>query len=249
VILHDGEVVNQGDPLGMANWYLALSTLDFDVDRLRHMQESEAQRAEREAAAPPMPAVEPGIVAAGERPGAGGGEANLDIPEFKLFRHGDGSAKIQNVFLADVRDKPVEAVALGQLIRVVIDVEFHTRQIRHVVGFYIRDRLGTDVVGLNTWQERVELPEAQCGDLLRYTFELPLDLKPGYYSLSPAVGYHQDVQQWMDWIENAIIFRVVDDNVQRTVFGIYLPSRRAVTVRALHRAPGESPAAPIDELV
>ncbi len=55
VILHDGEVVNQGDPLSMANWYLALSTLDFDLDRLRHMQESEAERAEREASAPPGP--------------------------------------------------------------------------------------------------------------------------------------------------------------------------------------------------
>ena len=94
VILHDGEVVNQGDPLSMANWYLALSTLDFDLDRLRHMQESEAERAEREASAPPARAIEPGTVAAAERPGAGGGEANLDIPEFKLFRHGDGNARI-----------------------------------------------------------------------------------------------------------------------------------------------------------
>ena len=98
IVLHDGEVANQGDPLSMANWYLALSTFDFDLERLRRMQESEAQRADREASA--APAVEPGTVAAGERTGAGGGEANLDIPEFKLFRHGDGNARIQDVFLA-----------------------------------------------------------------------------------------------------------------------------------------------------
>ena len=249
LILHDGQVVIQGDPLSMANWYLALSTLDFDLDRLRHMQESDAQRSAREASAPPAPIVDPGTVAAGERPGAGGGEANLDLPEFKLFRHGDGNAKITDVFLADVRGRRLEAVTLGQIIRVIIDVEFHSDQSGHVVGFYMRDRLGTDVVGLNTWQERIELPEPRCGAVIRYAFELSLDLKPGYYSLSPAVAYQQDVQQWMDWIENAIIFRVVDDDVRRTVFGTYLPPHRAVTVTALHEARSGSGVTGIDERV
>jgi lipopolysaccharide transport system ATP-binding protein len=249
LILHDGEVVNRGDSLSMANWYLALSTLEFDLGRLRQMQESEGRGADPETAPAPATEAEIGTVAAAERPGAGGGEANLDVPEFKLFRHGDGTARIRDVFLADGRGRRLEAIALGQTVQVVIDVEFHHDQVRHVVGFYMRDRLGTDVVGLNTWQERIELPEARSGDLLRYTFEFPLDLKPAYYSLSPAVGYHQDVQQWMDWIENAIIFRVVDDDVRRTVFGIYLPPRRVVTVTTLQDAPGGSPATSIDELV
>ena len=68
-----------------------------------------------------------------------------------------------------------------------------------------------------------------------------MDLKPGFYSLSPAVAYHQDVQQWMDWIENALIFRVTDDDRDRTVFGIYLPHVREITVSSLHAglpAPG-----------
>jgi hypothetical protein len=50
-------------------------------------------------------------------------------------------------------------------------------------------------------------------------------------------------------IENAIIFRVVDEDVQRTVFGIYLPPRRTVRVTALHGAADGSRATPIDELV
>ena len=50
----------------------------------------------------------------------------------------------------------------------------------------------------------------------------------------------------MDWIENALIFRVVDDDDQRTVFGVYLPPRRTVAVTALHGAPGGSSATPND---
>ena len=235
IVLHDGEVVNAGDPLAMANWYLALSTFDFDLTRFREMQEAQtggeahdqsrpAQLAPASSAAAPL-----GVVPPSERPGAGGGEANLDIPEFKYFRHGDGNARIQDVFLADARGQRVEHVTLGDTIQVVIDVEFLSDQFRHIVGFYMRDRLGTDVVGINTWQERVDLPRVAKGDALRYTFAMPIDLRPGFYSLSPAVAYQQDVQQWMDWIENALIFRIVDDR-QRTVFGIHLPHTREVAV-------------------
>jgi homopolymeric O-antigen transport system ATP-binding protein len=249
LILHDGEVVNQGDPLSMANWYLALSTLDFDVDRLRHMQESEAQRAEREASAAPVPAAEQGTLAPAERPGAGGGEANLDIPEFKLFRHGDGGARIQDVFLATEHGVRTEVVTLGQTVQVVVDVEFCADQVRHLIGFYMRDRLGTDVIGINTWQERIDLPEVRQGDRMRYAFTLPIDLKPGYYSLSPSVAYHQDIQQWMDWIENALIFRVVDDDTRRTVFGVFLPNRRIIRVTPLAQSESSDPRpAPVDTI-
>ena len=47
------------------------------------------------------------------------------------------------------------------------------------------------------------------------------------------MAYHQDIQQWMDWIENAIIFRVVDDDPKRTVFGLTLPHTREIAVTRL----------------
>jgi homopolymeric O-antigen transport system ATP-binding protein len=246
LILHDGEVVNSGDPLSMANWYLALSTLDFDVDRLRHMQESEAERADRHASAA---APESGLEAmtAADRPGAGGAGEHLDIPEFKLFRHGDGNARIRDVFLATEDGVRTEVVTLGQTVQVILDVEFCSDQFSHLIGFYMRDRLGTDVIGINTWQERVDLPEVRRGDRLRYSFTLPIDLKPGYYSVSPSVAYHQDIQQWMDWIENALIFRVVDDDRRRTVFGVFLPNRRVIRVTPLPQSESSGArSAPVD---
>ena len=234
LVLHDGEVVNQGDPLSMANWYLALSTFDFDLERLRRTQESEARRAESEGSA--ASAVEPETVAVSEQLEVGEGEASLDVPETKLFRYGDGNARIQGVFLATEDGVRTEVVTLGQTVQVVVDVEFCSDQFRHLIGFNMRDRLGTDVIAINTWQERVDLPEVQRGDRMRYVFTLPIDLKPGYYSLSPSVAYHQDIQQWMDRIQNALIFRVVDDDTRRTVFGVFLPHRRSVQMMPLPRA-------------
>ena len=55
---------------------------------------------------------------------ADGGEAHLDIPESKLFRHGDDNARIQNVFLATEDGVRAEVVTLGQTVQVVVGLAF-----------------------------------------------------------------------------------------------------------------------------
>ncbi len=233
LVLQDGMVINRGDPPAMSNWYLALTTVDYDLDRLRRMQESAATRdvataemkADAEAATPP--------IARAADPGA----QRASFSEFKYFRHGDGSCRITDAYLTDASGRRVEVVTLGEKVTTVVEVEFVSDQSRHLVGVVIRDRLGTMVIGINTWQERIELPEVQRGDRFRYRFTFPIDLRPGYYSVSPSVAYHQDIQQWMDWIENAFIFRVVDDDRRRTVFGIYLPPQREIDFAPLGDVP------------
>jgi lipopolysaccharide transport system ATP-binding protein len=226
LVLHDGGVVNRGDPLAMANWYLALMTMDFDVERLRQM---EAVPPDSRHHRPPEPRDE----LADNQVTGDASATSPELPEFKYFRHGDGNAKVLDVFLTKPTGERTECVGLGEVVCVTIDIEFRTDQLEHVVGFYIRDRLGTDIIGLNTSQEGTQLPEVHTGDMYRYQFTVPIDLKPGYYSLSPSIGYHQDVQQWMDWIENALIFRVVDHARGRTVFGVYLPRGRHVTIEEM----------------
>ena len=232
IVLQDGAVVNQGDAPAMANWYLALTTVDYDLERLRRMQEDAAARDAASNASPPGAAP---LSLPSEPPAS---ELQARSVEFTYFRHGDGSCRITDSYIADGHSHRTEVVTLGGSASIVVEVEFLSAQLRHLVGVVIRDRLGTTVIGINTWQERVELPEAQAGDRYRYIFTMPIDLRPGYYSVSPAVAYHQDVQQWMDSIENATIFRVIDDDRRRTVFGIYLPAHREIQVS---RLPGPAP--------
>ena len=183
-------MVNAGDPLAMANWYLALSTFDFDLTRLREMQEAQASEADSasrrtstrvEAPAAAVPAVVP----PSERPGAGGGEANLDIPRVQVT-----SATATATPASATCSSPTPAGAawstsrLGDRAQIVIDVEFRSDQPRHLIGFYMRDRLGTGRGRHQTWQERLhDCREVRQGDVLRYAFTLPIDLRPGFYSL------------------------------------------------------------------
>ena len=52
----------------------------------------------------------------------------------------------------------------------------------------------------------------------------------------------------MDWIENALIFRVVDDDMRRTVFGVFLPNRRVIRVTPLPQPELSGRPAPADTI-
>ncbi|MCA2963665.1 MAG: ABC transporter ATP-binding protein [Methylocystis sp.] len=230
LVLHDGRVVNRGRPVDVANWYVAFSTVGYDLARLGDM---EAQLAEQQAPAPApespsQPVVEP--------------EDGDSPPVFNLFRHGDGTARIFRVQLRDETDAVVTRVVLGRFMSVAFDVRFERAVPAYVVGFYVTDRLGTHVIGLNTYQERVALPPAQAGEQRRFEFRIPVEVRPGHYSLTVSIAYNQYDHRWLDHIDNALVFRVVDNDPKRLVFGVYLPATRDFATRLLDaEAPAEDP--------
>ena len=116
------------------------------------------------------------------------------------------------------------------MISIYIEVEFLSEQSQHLIGILLRDRLGTDIIGINTYQEKIQIPKVNSGDILTYCFSFDMNIKPGEYSISPSVAYDQYIMQWLDWIENALIIRVVDPDKDRLVFGSYLPPKREIRV-------------------
>ena len=151
-----------------------------------------------------------------------------EAPEFKYFRHGDGNARIVSVQIVGPQGQPTEVVYLGDTIEVVVDVQFHADMDEYVIGMMMRDRLGTDIIAINSYQERVRLPAAGRGERYRYSLRMAIDAKPGFYGMAATVAYDQFRQEWLDWIDNAVVFRVVDRDVSRMVFGVYLPPQRQI---------------------
>jgi hypothetical protein len=158
-----------------------------------------------------------------------------DLPEFKLFRYGDGTARILSCVVRDEWRRPATSIEIGRKMMVEIVCEFHEDRLQHLIGFYIKDRLNLNVIGINTHQEQVELPPVHSGDRYAYHFEFQADIRPGYYSVCPSIAYSQLEHKWMDYIENAELFRVVDPVRDRTVFGVCLPAHRSVRVAGLPR--------------
>jgi lipopolysaccharide transport system ATP-binding protein len=253
VVLEKGKIVNQGLALQMVNWYLALITVDFNLEKLRAIEESSKKRDELlplQANANDLEAIN--ALSLNERSSKSQlnsftkqmavSDKNSDfeklnvnnnyasLPEFKYFRHGDGNARIKNIMLKNSHGQEVDYVYLGEEVKVYVEVEFLSDQHEYLIGILVRDRLGTDIVGINTYQERLQLPKVAKGEKFFYCFSFPIHIKPGAYSISPSVAYDQYRLKWLDWIDNALVFRVIDMEAKRMVFGIYHPPNRDVEI-------------------
>jgi lipopolysaccharide transport system ATP-binding protein len=137
------------------------------------------------------------------------------------FRHGDGRAQIESWAFLDEEGKPTERMWLGNICRLRVRVRFRESVSYPVLGFYLRDRLGTEVLGTNTQAERVPLcakPDRQ----IEVNFRFALRLRPGVYTLCVALADSSELASisYLDWIDNAQILEVLDPQPGRIVHGL-----------------------------
>jgi lipopolysaccharide transport system ATP-binding protein len=126
-------------------------------------------------------------------------------------RSGDRRAVLLDVALfAD--GQPAKVVRVGQAVRLSIRLRKDTDVTDLTAGFLIRDRLGNDVYGTNSWLlGDKELRSVPVGAVARVDCTIPaLNLGPGSYSITVAL--HSDVthlEDNYDWWDRALVFEVV----------------------------------------
>jgi lipopolysaccharide transport system ATP-binding protein len=127
------------------------------------------------------------------------------------MRSGDRRAVLLDVaLLAD--DRPVKVVRVGQAVQLSIRLRKETDVADLTVGFLIRDRLGNDVYGTNSWHlGQKGLREVPVGAAASVDCVIPaLNLGPGSYSVTVAL--HSDMthlEDNYDWWDKALVFEVV----------------------------------------
>lgn len=128
-----------------------------------------------------------------------------------LTRSGGRQASIEKVDLLDRQGSPVRAVVSGEPVRIVLDLAVHTNIDDLTCGILIRDQLGNDVFGTNTFHHALSIARPQPGDRFRAEFAFSsLELGQGSYSISPAL-HSSDAHTSgnYDWWDQAIVFQVV----------------------------------------
>jgi lipopolysaccharide transport system ATP-binding protein len=135
-------------------------------------------------------------------------------------RHGDGTGRIAAAELENLSGQAVTQARLGESYRLRLRLEFAADTPHPVVGFYIKDRCGTEVVGMNTHMAGVPLPAVRTGDRLGVAFELPVRVRPGVYSISAALAHDWREPRYLDWVDQAVVFEVVDPQPGRVVYGL-----------------------------
>ncbi|HEV8306848.1 MAG TPA: ABC transporter ATP-binding protein [Methylomirabilota bacterium] len=188
LFLHAGEARAVGDPGEVASLYHA------------HIANLEARRAESEPVRDDVPVRTGSVVF---RP-----DPTFD-QRAGLFRHGTGAARIRNVEILDRRQQPLPAAEFDQEVVLRVHLEFYQAVDFCILGYYFRDKTGTDVIGTNTYEENASIPARKAGDTLVVDFRQRLPLMPGTYSVTAALAYSRYSPTYFDWIDNALVLEVL----------------------------------------
>ena len=123
---------------------------------------------------------------------------------------GNGQARIYQCGLYNEENEIIENVEPKQKVKCIANILFENEVFHPIFGLTIRDRLGNEVIGINSQTLEIELPVAKKKQQFILSFIMP-ELNHGEYTVSIAIanGYQNDHVQ-MCWLDDALVFRVSD---------------------------------------
>ena len=130
---------------------------------------------------------------------------------------GSGEVRILEVGLFDDKGHAVELVRVGQPVELRIKAEACQAVPQLVMGYVVKDRLGQNIYGTNTWHTGQILNDVDSGQLITYFIQFPANLGAGTYSVSVAMTQNDThLEKNFEWRDLALVFTVV--NADKTYF-------------------------------
>jgi lipopolysaccharide transport system ATP-binding protein len=125
-------------------------------------------------------------------------------------RSGNFGAIISRVELLDERGDRRDVLIAGQKVTVVVRAMFFEAIEDPTVGILIRDRLGLDVFGTNTFHVGHRLGTFAPGEMLEIEFAMVADMGPGDYTITAAVHtLDVHVHECFDWVDRVLAFKII----------------------------------------
>ena len=137
------------------------------------------------------------------------------------FGHGGG--RIVDVVLLNEDGKRVRTLTGGETVTLRIQAETDVDIANPILGFYIRDRLGQNLIGDNTFlstlDRKIQIPAGGHFEA-RFRFQLPY-LQPGDFAISAALAEGSEAQHiHHHWIDDALFFTVLRGHFTHSLIGI-----------------------------
>ncbi|MEK4849596.1 ABC transporter ATP-binding protein [Paenibacillus sp. FSL H7-0756] len=138
-------------------------------------------------------------------------EINQSIGHNKklITRSGNKDISISAVKIL-LAEKQVSAVQVGDEITLRVEMICNKKVNKPTVGFIIRDRLGNDIFGTNTYYLNNESISCRENEKIIAEFHLDANLGPGTYNITVAVHDQSDhLTKNYDWYDHAATFQVI----------------------------------------
>ncbi|MDG2303595.1 MAG: ABC transporter ATP-binding protein [Candidatus Binatia bacterium] len=137
-------------------------------------------------------------------------EQHKDSEGRSVTRSGTREAELVSVTVEDGEGRPARLFRVGAAATIRCRIKLNAAMDCPTVGFVIRDRLGSDVFGSNTFHLDVGGAVGEAGELFEAEFRTVMHLGPGTYSLSVALHRdHVHVESNYDWWDRAALIEVV----------------------------------------
>jgi lipopolysaccharide transport system ATP-binding protein len=125
-------------------------------------------------------------------------------------RSGSFLAVVEQVRLCDARGEACRSFIAGEEATITVRILCLDDVTEPTIGILIRDRLGNDIYGTNTYHQQMVTGGYRPGEVLEVSFRLALNLGPGEYTLTVAVHtLDVHIHDSFDWIDRLLVFKVL----------------------------------------
>ena len=142
----------------------------------------------------------------------------------KITRSGNAKAEITSIELLNLALEESRCFISGERAIIRLVVHFNQSLKSPTYGILIRDRLGIEVFGTNSYYKKIDEFIVDKGLSIEANFEIELNLCPGSYSTAVAVhsgAAHTDEN--FDWLDNAVVFEVLPNTSDYSIGIAALP--------------------------
>jgi lipopolysaccharide transport system ATP-binding protein len=137
-------------------------------------------------------------------------EQHKDAEGRSITRSGSRQAEILGVRIEDAAGEPARLFRVGSPATIRCRLRLNEPMECPTVGFLLRDRLGSDVFGCNTFHLNLDHMRGAAGACFEAEFRTSVQLGPGTYSLSVALhSAHAHIEANYDWWDRAALLEVV----------------------------------------
>jgi lipopolysaccharide transport system ATP-binding protein len=131
-------------------------------------------------------------------------------PHVSTRHSGNFMAVITDAGLLNKQGERITAAFSGQEIKVYVKTFFLGDVDNPTIGFLIKDRLGNEIFGTNSYMLGRDLGKYRSGETLELNFSFPMNIGPGEYTLTAAahaMEFHTD--ECYDWADKIFLFNMV----------------------------------------
>lgn len=213
IMIHDGQVYTSGVPNTVVIEYLKLLT-EMELELGQETASQSNAQANETVVSPDQPATPPSTEVLTE---------TSSTPTLTTStRRGSRQALFEKVKLLNhlgEQTGEIPVFGFNEEVTLLINLKAYAPLQSCVVGFYVCDKNGTEIIGSNTFEENLSIGNLRSGDTLEIQFKFRLPLRNGSYSLTVA-GTEDYTSVTFDWIDNVIVFQVLPPDTGKRVFAL-----------------------------